>query len=84
MTTLSVRVGLMAACCLLLTTAPSWAQIEAVFNVPVVITEGVRRGAHASARWRLSVPEVTVVTGTGCRVPGGFSHDGPARRTRGR
>ena len=41
MTTLSVRVGLMAACCLLLTTAPSWAQIEAVFNVPVVITEGV-------------------------------------------
>ena len=41
MTTLSVRVGLMAACCLLLTTAPSWAQIEAVFNVPVVMTEGV-------------------------------------------
>ncbi len=41
MTTLSVRVGLVAAWCLLLTTAPSWAQIEAVFNVPVVITEGV-------------------------------------------
>ena len=41
MTRLSVRVGLMAACCLLLATASSRAQIEAVFNVPVVITEGV-------------------------------------------
>ena len=41
MTKLSVRVGLMAACCLLLATAPSRAQIEAVFNVPVVVTEGV-------------------------------------------
>ena len=41
LTELSVRVGSMAACCLLLTSTPSWAQIEAVFNVPVVITEGV-------------------------------------------
>ena len=41
MTRLSVRVGLAAACCLLLTSTPSWAQnIEAVFNVPVVVTEG--------------------------------------------
>ena len=41
MTRPSVRVGLAAACCLLLTSTPSWAQnIEAVFNVPVVVTEG--------------------------------------------
>ena len=42
MTRPSVRAGVAAACCLLLASAPGWAQnIEAVFNVPVVITEGV-------------------------------------------